>query len=78
LSRKQERKVRPLLASPLGGQALVLRARMVLLATEDLPNVRITVTDPRSPAVTPRPKPSDGAVVVNVYLLSRRLAFPAH
>jgi len=41
LSRKQERKVRRLLASPLSGQALVLRARIVLLAAEGLPNTRI-------------------------------------
>lgn len=49
LSRKQERKVRRLLASPLSGQALVLRARIVLLAAEGLPNTRIAAQVACSP-----------------------------
>ena len=49
LSRKQERKLRRLLASPLSGQALVMRARIVLLAAECLPNVRIAAQVDCSP-----------------------------
>jgi transposase len=41
LSRKQERKVRAIVAGALAGQAVVRRARIVLLAAQGLPNTRI-------------------------------------
>jgi transposase len=41
LSRKRERKIRRILASPLSGQALVLRSRIVLLAAQSPANTRI-------------------------------------
>ncbi|MGI5133588.1 IS630 family transposase [Streptomyces sp. CA-106110] len=41
LSRKQERKLRTIVASTRAGQAVVRRARIVLLATEGLPHTHI-------------------------------------
>src|SRR2546421_3320889 len=41
VSRKQDRKTRRILASPLTGQALALRARIVQLAARGMPGARI-------------------------------------